>query len=142
MYLCGNADDAYLLYVYIYQACRNQEITLVEYAQLVNLTSEKATPTPKIPKSSKPLPTEVTNTNICQHIESRKDSINTYTVSLNRPRSIQGRRRQCLKLIKKLNKRNNSKFYAVTYPLKSCKIDGTDIKLMAKLNLKALKYVS
>ena len=131
-----------MLTAYILQACRNQEITLVEYAQSVNLTSETATPAPKISKPSAPLPTEVTNTNICQHIDSKKDSIDMYTVSLNRPNTIQGRRRQCLKLIKKLNKRSNSQFHAITYPLKSCKIDGTDIKIMAKLNLKALKYVS
>ena len=89
-----------------------------------------------------PLPTEATNTNTCQHIDSLQEKTDTYTVLLNTPQTVKARRKRCSKLIKKLNNKSNSSFYAVTYPKQSCKKNGNDVKLMAKLNLKALKYVS
>lgn len=90
----------------------------------------------------KSLPTEATHTNICQHIDSLQDKINMYTVLLNKPKPVKDRRKRCTKLIKKLKSQSSNTFYAVTYPKKSCQTNGNDVKLMAKLNLKALKYVS
>ena len=141
---CGYHIITISLFILTVQACRNLEIALVEYAHPVTLSPpETTTPSPKKSTSSKPLPTEATNTDICQHIDSLQDEINTYTVLLNRPRSVKDRRKRCLKLIKKLTKRSKiTLFYAVTYPQQSCQINENDIKLVTKLNLKALKYVS
>ena len=127
----------------ILQACRNSEIALVEYAKPITLNSLATTPTPKTSPPNSHLPTEATD--ICQHIGSLQDEINMYTVSLNRPLTVEDKRKRCLKLIKKLNyqgARSGSAFHAVTYPQQSCQINGNDIKLVAKLNLKGLKYVS
>ena len=131
-------------YLYIIlQACRNPEITLVEYAQPFTLSPpEAATPSPKTSPPSNSLPTEATNSDVCKHIDSLQDKINTYTVLLKRPQTIKNRRKRCLKLIKKLTKRSKNTFHAVPYPQQSCQINRNDIKLVAKLNLKALKYVS
>ena len=130
-------------YLRILQACKNPEIFLVEYAYTVNLSPSKTVkPTPEMFQPSKPLPNEAKNSDICQHIDSLQEKIDTYTVLLNSPRTVEVRRKQCSKLIKKLNNKSNNSFYAVTYPEQSCQSNGNDVKLMAKLNLKALKYVS
>ena len=129
--------------IIILQACRNPEIALVEYAKPITLNSSAVTPTPKPSPPSNLLPTEATE--ICQHTDSLQNETNTFTVLLNRPLTVEDKRKRCLKLIKKINHRstrNGSVFYAVTYPQQSCQINGNDIKLVAKLNLKALKYVS
>ena len=103
------------------------------------------TPSPDMFQSSKPLPTEATNTDICQHIDSLQDEINTYTVLLNRPHTVEDKRKRCSKLIKKIENQANKSintFYFVTYPKQSCQSNGTEVKLKAKLNLEAVKYVS
>ena len=138
-------DAQLLLYFNLYlifytQACRNPEITLVEYAQ-----PELTIPSPKTSPSSNPLPTEAKNTDICQRIDSLQDKINNYTVLLKRPRTVEDRRIRCSKLIKKLGiqaNKSNDTFYFATYPKQSCQTNESEIKLMAKLNLEAVKYVS
>ena len=101
---------------------------------------DTTTPTPQ------PIqPTEAKHTDVCQQIDSLQNNINTYTVLLKKPRSVENKRKRCLKLIKKLkrqaNKSNNT-FYAITYPKISCQNHDNDVKLVAKLNMKALQYVS
>jgi len=94
---------------------------------------------------SKPLPTQTTNINICQHIDSLQNSINTYTVEFHRPKNAKDRKKRCSRLIKKFRNqanKSNGRFYAHTYPNQSCQITGNSVKLTAEFNLKALKYVS
>lgn len=112
---------------------------MVEYAQSLN-PLETVTPTPQ-PQ----LPTEAKHTDICQQTDSLQNKINTYTVLLKKPQSLEYKRKRCPKLIKKLKrqaKKSNNTFYAVIYPKISCQNHGNDVKLVAKLNLKALRYVS
>ena len=94
---------------------------------------------------SKLLPTQATNTNICQNIDSLQNSINTYTVEFSRPKNAKDRKKRCSRLIKKFQNqvnKSNGTFYAHTYPNQSCQITGNSVKLTAEFNLKALKYVS
>ena len=127
------------------QACRNPEIVLAEYAHRVTLSSPEATTsTPKAAQPSTPLPNVAANTDVCQHIDSLQDKINTYTVLLKRPHGAMEQRKRCLQLTKKLKNHANKSdsFLSITYPKQSCQNNGNGTKLLAKLNLKALKYVS
>lgn len=61
----------YVIYVTTLKVCRNPEITLVEYAYSVTLNPlETATPSTKM---SKPIPTEVINTDVCWHVDSLRN---------------------------------------------------------------------
>lgn len=127
------------------QACKNRKIVLVEYAQPVNLTSPDVTAaTPKVTQPNKHLPniTESTNTDICQYTDLLQDDINTYTVLLNRPHTVEDRRKLCSQLTKNVANKNNRTFYAVAYSKQRYETKGSYVKLVEKLNLKALKYVS
>ena len=131
--------------IVIVQVCRNPEILLVEYAHPVTLsTPGTTTSTPKVSQPSTSLPNEATNTEICLHIDSLQHKINTYTVLLKRPLDVKEQRKRCLRLTKKLSNHANksNSFLSIIYPKHSCQSNGNDIKLLAKLNLKALKYVS
>lgn len=131
--------------IVIVQACRNPEILLVEYAHPVTLSSPGATTsTLKVSQPSTSLPSEATNTDICLHIDSLQHKINTYTVLLKRPLGVKEQRKRCLQLTKKLSNHANksNSFLSIIYLKQSCQNKGNGIKLLAKLNLKALKYVS
>lgn len=131
--------------IVIVQACRNPEIVLAEYAHPVTSSSSEATTSaPKAAQPSTPLPNPAATTDICQHIDSLQDKINTYTVLLKRPHGAMQQRKLCLKVTKKLKNHANKSdsFVSIIYPEQSCQNNGSDTKLLAKLNLKALKYVS
>ena len=142
--ICSICILMHKFYFIFIQACKDPSVTLVEYAKPVTLN----TPETAIPSSqtSEPLSTKAAaNSNICQHIDLLQDKIVTYIMLLKGSQAIEAKREQCLKLIKNFKhqaSKSSNIFYFVAYPEQSCQTNAPDIKLKAKLNLKALKYVS
>ena len=113
----------------------------VEYDQNTTVAKQQDETT----EESQPQQQEVTDTaNICEQVDSLPDTHETYNVVIRRPGTVTGKQSRCSKLINKLEnqvgKSENRFWYYATS--ESCMTSGSEVTLVVRLNIEALKYVS